>query len=90
MIVPEPMVQIVRDEWFEKDEHLYNMFKNPRTMVVTDRYTLETSHFNPIRSLRPKPKGGSQGLEEILKIIENARPGCNFCVTTKTLEDSFG
>ncbi|XP_063683709.1 uncharacterized protein LOC134818198 [Bolinopsis microptera] len=88
--VPKSMVELVRDKWFGGDVDLYAKFEHPRVMIVSDRYTSQTSTVNPLRALRPKPSNGGEEKLAVEKIIADSKPGCNFCNDKQTLEDTFG
>ena len=89
--VPPGMVDMVRNKWFGGSAELYEKFEHPRVIIVTDRYTSQTSTVNPLRALRPKPdRDGKEALNAVKKEIEASRPGCNFCNDKQTLEDTFG
>ena len=89
--VPDSMVELVRDKWFGGDGDLYKKFEHPRVMIVTDKFTSQTSTVNPLRALRPKPsKAGSAEKLAVREMIEASKPGCNFCTDKETLEDTFG
>lgn len=87
--VPHTMEEQVRERWLDGDVMLYKAFLNPKILMVTNRFTSETATFNPMRSMRLK-RPDSSYREQILKIIEDSKVGCDFCVSNKTLEDSFG
>ena len=87
--VPASMVELVRDKWFGGDGELYKKFEHPRVIIVTDRFTSQTSTINPLRAMRPKPSGQEEE-RAVRDIIEKSKSGCNFCNDKQTLEDTFG
>ncbi|XP_031552276.1 uncharacterized protein LOC116289476 [Actinia tenebrosa] len=79
--------------WFNGNKHLLEETKTQHLMFVNNRYTQESTVFNPLRAKRPGAGGG--GGPEVKKAVDEmiakSSKDCDFCnFRNMTAKDPFG
>lgn len=90
IIIPKAMETLVKEKWLKNDPVLFEKFLSPKTLALTNRWTLETTGINPLRALRPRQNSNADSLQYTLDLINRTKKGCNFCNKDSTSIDSFG
>ena len=84
--VPEEMQETAMN-WVGGDQDLYSQLINPTILTMTNKWTLETVGWNPLRGSKPQPNDNKQQEQEMVeKLMRNTSgfKNCDFCAKHRT------
>ena len=85
--VPEEMQETAMN-WVGGDQDLYSQLINPTILTMTNKWTLETVGWNPLRGSKPQPNNNNKQEEQemVEKLMRNTSgfKNCDFCAKHRT------
>ncbi|XP_054750031.2 uncharacterized protein LOC129255725 [Lytechinus pictus] len=90
VVIPETFQTKVL-KWLGNDEELLKEVKLQYITTIFNRYTHESSVFNPLRAKRPGVSDPGEDLDRYIEELIGSTQNCDFCdFKFKTAEDTFG
>ncbi|XP_023336936.1 uncharacterized protein LOC111707970 [Eurytemora carolleeae] len=87
--IPKPLKNKL-NQWLLGDINLISKANRQKVVQIRNRFTKESSHYNPMRAMRPNVQG-SNSSEYVRNLIMKAEKSCDFCKPLLlTAEETWG